>query len=277
VKETKIALVAVYLGSLPWYWQYFIHSCLHNPSVDFFIISDDASLPKQISSNIFIIHKNLSELNQTATEILGFNVSIKSPYKLCDFKPAYGLLFSTMLRNYEFWGHIDIDLIFGNIRNFLTEEILTKHDLICVRHDFLTGYFLVFKNDDKMNKLFTWSNDYKKVFQDDKHYCFDETNFQFDAFASGKTYNEINSEVESMMHVVKKMEKENYIKPFFDFMVVEGVPGKLKWEKGSLYYHGKYEILLYHMIHFKKKYSPKTPPKTIPETFTISKRKIYHK
>ena len=149
--------------------------------------------------------------------------------------------------------------------------------MICVRHDFLTGYFQLFRNNEKMNSLFSKSRDYKKVFQSERHFCFDETNFQFDAFAEGKPFDEVPSEIESMMHVVKRMEKENYLRAFFDFFVVEGVPGNLKWIKGNLFYRKKYEILLYHLIHFKKKYSPKRIPKNIPEIFTISKNKIYHK
>ncbi len=224
-----------------------------------------------------LIHKTLSEISALSEEQLGFAVDIKSGYKLCDFKPAYGYIFSELIQQYDFWGHGDIDVIFGNIRSFITEDILTDHDLICVRHDFLTGYFLLFRNIPFMNALFKLSKDYMTVLQSDNHYCFDETNFQFDAFAQGKQYHEINSEIESMMHVIQKMQQQGLIRAFFDFFVVEGIPGNLKWINGNLFFRKHYEILLYHMIHFKKIYCPKSPPKRIPETFTISKNKIYHK
>src|SRR5262249_40242620 len=129
---------------------------------------------------------------------------------------------------------------------------------------------------EKMNLLFTKSKDYKRVMQEEQHFCFDETNFKFDEFKEGKMPDEIPSEIESMMHVVKRMQQQNYIRAFFDFMLVEGVPGSTKWEKGELVYRKKFEILLYHMIHFKKKYSPKQGPRKVPNVFTISKNRIYH-
>jgi hypothetical protein len=86
----------------------------------------------------------------------------------------------------------------------------------------------------------------------------------------------MNSEIESMMHVVKKMEIQNTIKAYFDFMVIEGLPGKIRWKNGKLYYKNKFEVLLYHMILFKKVYKPKNRIINIPNEFRISPTRIYH-
>lgn len=261
---------------MPWYFRYFAHSCRYNLTVDFFIITDQKII-EALPPNVKPVYMSLKEISQLAADKLGFEVHISNPYKLCDFKPAYGLLFSEILKDYDFWGHGDIDVIFGNIRSFIPDELLANHDLICVRHDFLTGYFQLFRNNDKMNLLFTKSKDFRKVLQSETHFCFDETNFRFNEFALGKTPDEIPSEIESMMHVVKRMQEQNYIRPHFDYMVVEGIPGNIKWERGELTFRKKFEILLYHMIHFKKKYHPKRGPRHVPDVFTISKARIYHK
>lgn len=272
----SIALISCYFGKLPWYFGYFIHSCKYNPSIDFYIITDDKGYTKPLPGNITLIHKTLHEISVLATEKLGFGVHIKHGYKLCDFKPAYGFIFGDILTPYDFWGHCDIDIIFGDIREFITVELLENYELISVRHDWLSGCFLLYKNTEKLNTLFLHSTDYKKVFTSDMHYCFDETNFAHDAFSDGKPWHDIKTEVESMTHVVKKLEAENYIKPFFDFIIIEGLPGKLKWENGKMYYRNRYEILFYHLIYFKKRYAPKTRYIHIPESFTISPTKIYH-
>ncbi len=271
----KIAVIICYLGRMPWYFRYFTHSCGYNPTVDFYIVTDQ-TIDDDLPPNVKPVYMSMDDISALATRKLGFEVVIKSAYKLCDFKPAYGLLFEDMLSDYDFWGHGDIDVVFGNIRSFLSEEILKGHDLICVRHDFLTGYFQLFRNTEKMKMLFTRSKDYRRVMQEDRHLCFDETNFKFDEFATGLIPDQVPSEIESMMHVVKRAQHENYIRPFFDFMVVEGVPGNIRWERGELIYRRKFDILLYHMIHFKKKYHPKRGPRTIPEAFTISRNRIYH-
>jgi len=274
--QKKIALLICYFGKLPWYFDYFVHSCKYNLSVDFYIITDDSTYEKPLPGNIKMIDKTLAEIRDLISQKLGFTVNISTGYKLCDFKPAYGLIFSEILKFYDFWGHCDIDIIFGDIREFITDELTGFYDLISVRHDWLSGCFLLYRNIEKLNTLFLLSKDYKKVFSSDEHYCFDETNFAHNAFTEGKVYDEIDTEIESMMHVVKKLEAENYIRPFFDFYIIEGLPGKLKWENGKMYYRNKYEILFYHLIYFKKQYQPKTAIFTIPDTFTISPTKIYH-
>jgi len=258
MKTTSIALVVCYSGKLPWYFAYFVHSCKFNPSVDFFVVTDDFSYQLPLPANVKLVKKSLRDISLLATDKLGFEINITYGYKLCDFKPAYGLIFSDILKDYEFWGHCDIDIIFGDIRGFITEDILNGHDLISVRHDWITGCFLLYKNIRKINNMFLQSKDYKKVFTSNVHYCFDETNFAHDAFTEGKAYTEVKTEIESMMHVVKKLEAAAYIKPYFEFFIIEGLPGKLKWQSGKLYYRSKFEVLFYHMIYFKKQYVPKT-------------------
>ncbi|WP_428228614.1 DUF6625 family protein [Flavobacterium sp.] len=274
-KKTSIAMLICYVGKLPWYFDYFAHSCRYNLDIHFFIITDDQSYSKEVPENIHFIYKTLAEINGIATSKLGFRTNIKSGYKLCDFKPVYGLLFSELIEEYDFWGHGDLDIIFGDIRKFMTEDILASHDLIAVRDDYLTGYFLLFRNNNQMRLLFTNSKDYKKVFSDEKHYCFDETNFSFTDFANELHYSEVKSEVESMTHVVKQLHEKKLINAYFDFHVIEGAYGKLSWEKGVLMYNNKYEAMLYHLILLKTIYKPKRKIKIIPDSFKISKTRIY--
>lgn len=270
----NIAIIICYFGKLPWYFHYFVHSCIYNPSVDFFIITDDVAWCKPLPKNIIIVYKTINEINKIATQKLGFVTQINNTRKLCDFKPTYGFLFSDLIQDYDFWGHGDIDVIFGDIRNFITDELLEKYELINIRHDFLAGYFLLFKNSEKMNTLFMNSRDYQKVLSSDVHYCFDETNFQYEEFSDMLSLPKREQEVESMMHVVKRLEDKGYIKTHFDHYVIDGVPGKLKWKKGKLYYRNTYEVLLYHLIMFKNIYKPKRVG-NIPDVFHISPTRIY--
>jgi hypothetical protein len=48
-----------------------------------------------------------------------FEISLERPYKLCDFRPAFGEIFADELTGYDFWGHSDLDLVFGRIRGHL--------------------------------------------------------------------------------------------------------------------------------------------------------------
>jgi hypothetical protein len=271
----KIVVITCYFGKLPWYLKYFLYSCSYNPSIDFFIITDDHSYDGQGTENVHFVYETLEQISAIASSRFGFQVKIESGYKFCDFKPAYGFLFPDIIEGYDFWGHGDIDVIYGNIRGFITDDLMKEYDLLSVRPDWVPGCFLLFRNNEKMNKLFMQSKDFQKVFSSNKHYCFDETNFQHDLFSDGKKYYEIPSEIESMMHVIQRMEEKGYIKAYFELHIVEGRPGRLKWDRGVLTYRNEYEALLYHLIKLKEVYKPKKLPIAIPHTFYISSNRIY--
>lgn len=271
----KITIITCWYGFYPWYFPYFIHTCSYNPTIDFFIISDNKKAIPNKPKNVKLIFKTLEEISVTASKKLGFTVNIHYPYKLCDFKPAYGFLFPELINGYDFWGHADIDVVYGNIRDFITDELLQGFEIISPRPDWVPGCFLLFKNTKKMNTLFMQSKDYRKIFTSDQHFCFDETNFSHDLFTEGYKYFEIPTAIESMMHVIKRLEEKGEIKAHFDLHIVEGRPGKLKWHEGVLTYRNKFEVLLYHLIKLKEVYQPKTVPKKISGTFYISPTRIY--
>ncbi len=273
----KIAFIIVYFGKFPWFFKYFLHSSIYNPSIDFFILTDN--VPPSISSeNIKFIQYSMEQFNKDASKALNMNIHIERGYKLCDFKPAYGYIFSSLIVDYDFWGYCDIDLIFGNIRNFMSSRILNYYDVISARHDYLTGCFALYRNQKYYNTLFMQSKDYITVFTDQKSFFFDETNYAFAEFAKGIHYNLIKTEIESMTHVIKRLQEEKKIKALFEFQIVEGFAGNMIWNKGVLIYRKEFEVMLYHMVKFKKKYSEPLDDKNIcPDKFWIGKEKIYYR
>lgn len=267
----KIALLYPYYGKFPWYFKFFIESCKYNPSVDF-IIFTDIKINEELPKNIIVIEYSFLELKKLISEKMGFSVSLNSPYKLCDFKPAYGVIFSEFITDYDFWGHGDIDLIFGNIRTFMTDEVLDNFDVICVRDEYVTGFFTLFRNNEFVNKLYEESKDYKFVFQNEKNFVFDECGNLFSELQAGESIFELESEIETMTHVIKRLNQEEKIRAYFDFFVVEGIPGNLLWDNGTLSFKDQYEILLYHLITFKN--FPHFVPffwKKVPSKFYIGK------
>lgn len=274
----NIALIIPYIGQLPWYFPYFLHSCRYNPSIDFFIYTDNPTENRDTPKNVKFIYYTLDEFNKDATKTLGFKIEIQHGYKLCDFKPAYGYIFSDRIKDYNFWGHCDIDIIFGNIRGFITEEILNEYDVISARHDYLTGSFAIYRNVPSINRMFMQSKDYKRVFTSPYNFYFDETNFAFEMFASGLHYSNIRTEIESMTHVVKRLQEEGTIKAYFEFQILEGLAGNMLWDNGTLIYRNKFEVMYYHLIKLKTIYSEETDlTRAIPDRFRIGKKKIYYR
>lgn len=169
----KIALIVVWAGKLPDYFQIWLYSCKNNPSIDFYVFTDDRTeyeYPVNVKYNFY----SFEELRQKFRKIFPFEISLERPYKFCDYKPAYGEAFSSYLKGYDFWGYCDIDLIWGNIRKFLTDEVLEDYDRFFTR-----GHCSIFRNDEKINSYYrtlpaNGHLDYKMVYQSDKPWCFDE-------------------------------------------------------------------------------------------------------
>lgn len=274
--EKPIAILVCWYGPYPWYFPYFIHSCSFNPTIDFYIITDNEQLIYRKPGNVTILHKTLDQIKTIASEKLGFTVNIENPYKLCDYKPAYGFLFQEIVKGYDFWGHSDLDVIYGNIRGFISGEMLDRYDFISLRHDYTTGVFALYRNNEKMNTIFMRSKDYKLVFTNPQYFSFDECSFVWDELTAGKSIFDLETEIESFTHLVKAAEITKEIKAHFDFILMEGTTGQLVFDNGKIIYKKQFEVILYHLFWLKKVYSPEKVPKKIPTTYSISPTRIYH-
>ncbi|MFT3749811.1 MAG: hypothetical protein QM768_15925 [Agriterribacter sp.] len=275
IQNKSIILLICYFGELPWYFRYFLHSCKYNLEIDFYLITDNDLDEYNMPVNVFPIKKSLGDIKSIASKKFGFEVGLDHTYKFCDFRPALAFLLPEYIRGYDFWGYGDIDVIYGDIRAFITNKMLSAFDVISVRHDFLPGAFSLFRNSQTINMLFKQSRDYVRVFKEPTHFCFDETNFTYDKFLENLPVDKIESEIESMTHVVKRLHFQKKINAYFDFLVLEGLPGKIKWDHGVLTYKNMFEAILYHLIKLKEIYTPKKIPKKIPDIFNISTTRIY--
>jgi hypothetical protein len=142
----KICLIICYFGKLPNYFQLWLNSCKLNPTIDFLMFIDDRS-EFDIPKNVKVIYTDLKKIKEIAQSKFDFEISLEYSYKLCDYKPAYGLIFEDYLKEYDFWGYCDLDVIFGNLRKFLDEELINKYEKI-----FKAGHFTIYKNTN-LNKF----------------------------------------------------------------------------------------------------------------------------
>lgn len=166
----KKCLIICWYGKLPNYFEIWQKSCSYNKDYDFIVVTDQDFEP--LGSNIILKKMSLAEVNELINKKLDINIKIEKPYKFCDFKPAYGKIFEDSLRAYEFWGHCDMDQIFGKISNFVTNEILDNYEKINK-----LGHFCLYKNCKKMNELYKKDGSifsYKEVFSNNENYAFDE-------------------------------------------------------------------------------------------------------
>ena len=105
---------------------------------------------------------------------LGKEAMLESAYKVCDYKPAFGIIFDDCLNDFDFWGHCDVDIIWGDIRKYTTEEILDKCDIFSTRKWMISGHFSLFRNTIGINQLFRQSPEFAEVMRQVKCRAFDE-------------------------------------------------------------------------------------------------------
>lgn len=153
--KDRIVLIIPYYGSMPPYFDLWKNSAEANHEITFLIVTD-LKVPVKKSSNIKVLKMSFDTLKNRIANMLKMKIKLNAPYKLCDYKPAYGLLFYDEIKKFDFWGFCDMDLIFGNIASFIDDEILNRYDKISFH-----GHFCLMRNCEKMNTLF--QNSYSRV------------------------------------------------------------------------------------------------------------------
>lgn len=178
----RIVLICPYMGPLPVWLPVFLASCRSNPEVDWLIVTDaEFSFPEKHSpDNVRWMHSDIEQIAKRATTKLGFETRLNWDHarKLCDLKPAYGLLFEERMRGYDFWGHCDLDIVWGRIRHFITDDILRQNDIISSRMGKIAGHFTLYRNTDAINGIIRDVPGFRDVAgQPDRHVAFDEIQF----------------------------------------------------------------------------------------------------
>ena len=168
----KCVFILPYFGKFNNYFELFLHSFSYNDSYALLIFSDNSE-EYDYPSNVRVIRTTLEEIKKVATRKLGFDVCLDTPYKLCDYKPAYGFLFEEYIEGYEYWGHCDCDILFGNLENILTPLLLQGYDKL-----FAAGHMTIYKNTYENNRRFMSLHNgielYKEAFTRPGIYVFDE-------------------------------------------------------------------------------------------------------
>lgn len=171
MQKNKIAIVVVYFGKLPNCFPLWVKSCTYNPTIDFYIFTDQNI--SELPANVFEVSMSIVEIRNRASSVLGFEAVLSRPYKCCDYRPLYGLIFKDYLSSYDYWGHCDIDLIFGDLQHFFKQYHLYEFDKFGV-----LGHLSLFKNIDNVNTAYTIPNkyiNYRDVYVNEKNYAFDES------------------------------------------------------------------------------------------------------
>lgn len=167
-----ICIISVYFGKFNNYFELWLRSCSYNKNIDFKIYSDivyERSLP----ANVCIIPTTIDEVRTKASIVTGIDVNLYKPYKCCDLKPLYGLIFHDDIKNYSYWGECDMDLVWGNLYYFMSVNNYNKYD------KFLPlGHLSFYRNTESVSNYYRLDGDtcggWKTALTTDQNVAFDE-------------------------------------------------------------------------------------------------------
>jgi hypothetical protein len=109
--------------------------------------------------------------------------------KICEFDPALALIFPELVKDYDFWGHFNLDCVYGRLDRFLPESFLESLDLYADDPHQVCGPFTLYRNTPFVNNLFQQHPRWANIFAHDDFAGFDEGEFSDivrQAHAAGK-------------------------------------------------------------------------------------------
>lgn len=229
------ALIIPYFGKFKNYFDVFLKSFSYNPQFDLLLITDNNET-YLYPSNVKKLNMSFEQFRELVQSKFDFNISLEKPYKLCDYKPAYGYICEQWLEGYDYWGHCDCDLIFGDlspVEHILSEE----YDKV-----FTAGHLTIYKNTYENNRIFMGEIDglslYQKVYQSPKIYAFDEVCYSVSVhdlfvqcgkkiYAKDMSYN-CSTKHKNLTRVTYDDSKKRWIEEKTKF-------DQLYWNQGKLY------------------------------------------
>lgn len=171
----KIRLITPYFPTLPPHFELWAKTCAYNPEVDWLVITSDEKT-YTLPDNVQIERMNYDDLKKLFISAFDFPIYLDRVYKICDFKPIYGHIFRSYLKGYDFWGHCDIgDVLYGDIRKFITDDLLQKYDKIMY-----LGHMTLYRNTEEVNQRYLLPTKggmpIQKILNDPYNRAFDEIN-----------------------------------------------------------------------------------------------------
>lgn len=247
--KPKYAALCCYFGHWPSHFAFWLKSCLYNEGIDFLLVSDIPVDGYELPANVKLHRLSFAQVQQRICDCFAQELSpaqpvIDRPYKLCDYKTAFGYLFADLFAGYDYWGYYDIDTIWGNIQKFIPAN--QDNHLVKI---FPCGHLSFIRNEAPYDQVFRLVNEIegnpcrsnmtgKTVVS--WQYCFTSSDsYYYDEEGGLEPWFEVHPQVHSYFSV----DFDNILPPWrFDHFLSINFPQKsqflaFSFEEGRLFRH----------------------------------------
>ena len=211
----RIAILIPYFGDWPVWINFFIESCRWNRGIEWFLFNDRPP-PENEAANVNHICVSFADYRSQLSEALDVTVAAEIPYKLCDVRPALPFVHADLVRNFDFVGTGDLDVIYGDIGSFYDEGLLSSFDLFSSHSGRVSGHFTLMRNREDVVNAFRRAPGWKAAFRNSEYVNFDERAF-YNLFVQRRRWVPGRSAVES----VRCFFRETYSTP--------GATDRMRW------------------------------------------------
>lgn len=150
--KNNIAILIPYFGKWPEWIDLYFKSCSFNSTIDWFFFTD-CEIPVNCSPNLYFYKMSFADYCKEVSEKLGIDFYPESPYKLCGLRPFYASLHKDLIKDYDFWGFGDVDVVWGDLKKFYTNELLQRYDVFSTHADRLSGHLTIIRNTNHYTNL----------------------------------------------------------------------------------------------------------------------------
>lgn len=170
---TSICILIPYFGKWPEWIELFFDSVERNSSIDFHFLTDcDTTICS--APNAFFHKMTFDQYVSTAQEKIGVPINIPNPYKICDLRPMFGIIHAEIIKSYNFYGWTDVDLLFGNIRHFYSEDLLGQYEVFSTHQTRISGHLALFKNTEENRTKYLTIYNWREALQNSSFVGIDE-------------------------------------------------------------------------------------------------------
>jgi len=148
----SIVLIADYFGSWPEWFPVFVASCAANPTIHW-LIHTDCPAPDRCPPNMNFRPVSRSDYCRRVSDALDINFAPQSMYNICGLRPSFADIYASEVSGFDYVGWCDIDLVFGDLRHFLTDRVLEK-DVVTTSSDICTGHLTLLRNTPSLRVMY---------------------------------------------------------------------------------------------------------------------------
>lgn len=102
-----------------------------------------------------LLDTDMESFKDRVKEKLGIDYpGVRGSGKVWDYRGSLGVLYSEEIKNYDFYGHCDFDVVWGAMNRWASDEVLSELDVYSSHNEYVCGCFSLYRNHPFVNDLF---------------------------------------------------------------------------------------------------------------------------